>query len=283
MTTTPTQSGTGAQNATLKAYEDKVRAQLQEGKAKLDQLNAKAKEKQAQAELDVVGRLNTTKQNIEKKLQNLKTTDDMQVSRAKADIDADVASFKSSINELAGKIKVALCIVAMVTAAMLGAVTLHAATTSQTLLVAVYEGQNTAAQNLKTMIQAQGKTGERIQSYAVVSKDPKGKVSVIDQRRTDASVGAVIGAVVGLVGGPVGAAVGATAGGAAGYLTGDAVGIPREDVENIEKSLTPNSSALIVVLDDRWVTDVQRDMDQANARQVIASQIRPRSTGTTGK
>jgi uncharacterized membrane protein len=283
MTTTPTQSGTGAQNATLKAYEDKVRAQLQEGKAKLDQLNAKAKEKQAQAELDVVGRLNATKQNIEKKLQDLKTTDDVQVPRAKADIDADVASFKSSINELAGKIKVALCIAAMATAAMVGAVRLHAATTSQTLLFAVYEGQNTAAQNLKTMIQAQGKTGERIQSYAVISKDPKGKVSVIDQRRTDASVGAVIGAVVGLVGGPVGAAVGATAGGAAGYLTGDAVGIPREDVENIKKSLTPNSSALIVVLDDRWVKDVQRDMEQANARQVIASQIRPRSTGTTGK
>ena len=283
MTTTPTQSGPGAQNATLKAYEDKVRAQLQEGKAKLDQLNAKAKEKQAQAEIDVVGRLNATKQNIEKKLQDLKTTADAQVSRAKADIDADVASFKSSINELASKIKVVLFIAAMVTAGMVGAVRLHAAITSQTLLFAVYEGQNTATQNLKTMIQAQGKTGERIQSYAVISKDPKGKVSVIDQRRTDASVGAVIGAVVGLVGGPVGAAVGATAGGAAGYLTGDAVGIPREDVDNIEKSLMPNSSALIVVLDDRWVKDVQRDMEQANARQVIASQIRPRSTGTTGK
>src|SRR4030095_8654011 len=122
MTTTPTQSGTGAQNATLKAYEDKVRAQLQEGKAKLDQLNAKAKEKQAQAELDVVGRLNATKQNIEKKLQDLKTTADVQGARAKADIDADVASFKSSINELAGKINVVLCIAAMVTAAMVGAV-----------------------------------------------------------------------------------------------------------------------------------------------------------------
>jgi uncharacterized membrane protein len=283
MTTTPTQSGTGAQNATLNAYEDKVRAQLQEATAKLDQLNAKAKEKQAQAELDVVRRLNTTKQNIEKKLKDLKTTSDVQVSSAKADIDSDVASFKSSINELAGKIKVALCIAALVTAAMMGAVRLHAATTSQTLLFAVYEGQNTAAQNLKTMIQAQRKTGERIQSYAVISKDPKGKVSVIDQRRTDASVGAVLGAVVGLVGGPVGAAVGATAGGAVGYLTGDAVGIPRENVENMEKSLTPNSSALIVVLDDRWVNDVQRDMEQANARQVIASQIRPQTTGTTGK
>ena len=283
MTTTPTQSGAGAQNATLKAYEDKVRAQLQEAKAKLDQVNAKAKEKQAQAELDVVGRLNASKQNIEKKLQDLKTTDDVQVSRAKADIDADVASFKSSVNELAGKVKVALCIAAMLTAAMMGAVRLHAATTSQTLVFAVYEGQNTADQNLKTMIQAQRKTGERIESYAVVSKDPKGKVSVIDQRRTDASVGAVIGAVVGLVGGPVGAAVGATAGGAAGYLTGDAVGIPREDVDKIEKSLMPNSSALIVVLDDRWVKDVQRDMEQASARQVIASQIRPRSTGTSGK
>jgi hypothetical protein len=35
----------------------------------------------------------------------------------------------------------------------------------------------------------------------------------------------------------------------------------------------PDSSALIVVLEDRWVQDVQRDMQKAQAREVIASQI----------
>jgi len=69
-------------------------------------------------------------------------------------------------------------------------------------------------------------------------------------------VGAVLGGVIGLVGGPLGVAAGATAGGAVGYLTGDAIGISREKVESIRQSLTPDSSAPVVVLDDRWVQDV---------------------------
>ena len=123
------------------------------------------------------------------------------------------------------------------------------------------------------MTSAQGETGERIEAYAVVSKDLKGKVQVRDQRKTGAGVGAVVGGVIGLVGGPAGVAAGASAGSAFGYLTGDAVGISRESVQSMEQSLTPDSSALVVVLDDRWVQDVQRDMNQAHARAVIANQI----------
>jgi hypothetical protein len=41
----------------------------------------------------------------------------------------------------------------------------------------------------------------------------------------------------------------------------------------MKASLTPNSSALVVVLDDRWVQDVSRDLDKAHARAVIANQI----------
>ena len=101
----------------------------------------------------------------------------------------------------------------------------------------------------------------------------KGKVRVHDQRSHDAAVGAVLGGVIGLVGGPAGAAAGAAAGGAVGYLTGEAVGIPRHEVERMRGSLTPNSSALIVVLDDLWVRDVERDLNQAHARAVIANKI----------
>ena len=86
-------------------------------------------------------------------------------------------------------------------------------------------------------------------------------------------MGAVVGAIVGLVGGPVGVALTAGTGGVVGYLTGNAVGIPRETVDSIKQSLTPDSSALVVVLNDRWVQDVERDMKQAQARQVIAHQI----------
>jgi uncharacterized membrane protein len=143
----------------------------------------------------------------------------------------------------------------------------------ETLIYAVYDGQDTATQVFKTMRSAQHETGERIESYAVVSKDLKGKVTVRDQRKRDAGVGAVLGGVIGLVGGPIGVAAGAAAGGSVGYLTGNAVGIPRDTVESMKQALIPDSSAIVVVLDDRWVKDVQSDLQKAQAREVIASEI----------
>src|SRR5262245_24370103 len=71
-----------------------------------------------------------------------------------------------------------------------------AADKPETLIYAVYDGQGTASNVFKTMKSAQGDTGERIESYAVVSKDIKGKVRVRDQRKRDAGVGAVLGGVI---------------------------------------------------------------------------------------
>jgi uncharacterized membrane protein len=169
--------------------------------------------------------------------------------------------------------RAAASVVTVLFAGAVGAAALRAGEKSETLVYAVYDGQDTAGDVFKSMKSAQSSTGERIESYAVVAMDLKGKVKIRDQRRRDAGVGAVIGGVIGLVGGPAGVAAGATAGGAVGYLTGDAVGIPRDQVESMKQSLTPDSSALVVVLNDRWVKDVERDLNQAHARAVIANQI----------
>jgi len=145
--------------------------------------------------------------------------------------------------------------------------------TSQTLIYATYDGEKSAGEVFKTMRSNQIATGERIESYAIVSKDLKGKTRVQDQRKKNSAVGAVLGAVIGVLGGQVGAVAGATAGGGLGYLTGDSVGIPRQTVDDMKAALTPGSSALVVVLDDRWVQDVDKGLRQANARQVIREQI----------
>ena len=151
---------------------------------------------------------------------------------------------------------------------------------SQSLIYAAYEGENTANEVFKTMKANQKATGERILSYTIVSKDQKGKVHVRDQRKKDAKVGTVLGAVIGVLGGPAGAVAGATAGGSLGYLTGDKVGVSRSMVDDMKASLTPGSSALAVVLDDRWVQDVEKGLRQAHARQVIAEKI---ATGDVNK
>jgi predicted trehalose synthase len=62
-TTTPKAS------ATLKAFEDRVTAQVQKGKAKLEQLKTEAKEKGAQSELDAINSLKAIRENIHRKVQ----------------------------------------------------------------------------------------------------------------------------------------------------------------------------------------------------------------------
>jgi hypothetical protein len=103
---TPTTSNTPeGSSATLKAYQDKITAQIQEAKSTLEQFEAKAKEKKAEAEITAINKLKTTKQNIDQKLQDLKTTNSAHMTQAKAEIDAEVAKFKASIDEVAAKVK----------------------------------------------------------------------------------------------------------------------------------------------------------------------------------
>jgi uncharacterized membrane protein len=171
-----------------------------------------------------------------------------------------------------------LCAIALAGVGFMVSGSATAQDSSQSLIYAAYQGEDTAGQVFKEMKTNQKATGEKILSYAVVSKDLKGKVHVRDQRSRDAKVGAVLGGVIGVVGGPAGAAAGAAAGGSLGYLTGNEVGISKDMVENMKSSLTPGTSALAVVLDDRWVKDVQKGLEQAHARSVVAEKI---ATGVT--
>jgi hypothetical protein len=96
---------TPAANAALKTYQDKVRAQIQEGKTKLEQLATKAKEHGAQAELNAINTLKSTRENIDRKLQDLQTTHDNNMAHAKAAIDTDVVAFNARIVQLSAKLK----------------------------------------------------------------------------------------------------------------------------------------------------------------------------------
>jgi hypothetical protein len=95
----------GASNPTLKDYEDDIAAQIREAKAKIEQLEAKARDKGTQGTTAAINSLKTAKQNIDTKLQDLKTTHDSNLARAKTDIETDVARFKASIGELTEKLK----------------------------------------------------------------------------------------------------------------------------------------------------------------------------------
>ena len=93
--------------AEIKAYQAKIGAQLNEAKALLNGFEAHAKGKLAQSELDSISRLKAKHQEIDKKVhQDLKTTSEVAVaSKVKSDIDAEVAKFRASLDQLAAKVK----------------------------------------------------------------------------------------------------------------------------------------------------------------------------------
>jgi hypothetical protein len=89
----------------MKAYEEKIGAQLKEAKAKLDEFEAHLKGKQADAEIELTQAMRTSHHNIEKKREQLKTAGEALATKTKADIDAELAKLKGLSEQLAARIK----------------------------------------------------------------------------------------------------------------------------------------------------------------------------------
>jgi uncharacterized membrane protein len=129
--------------------------------------------------------------------------------------------------------------------------------TSHTLVYAVYEGEQTAGEVLSSLRKTQHAAGEQIESYAVVSKGPDGKTTVHDRPTTPSPA---IEVMLGTLGEP-------------SRNDARAAPISTDVLDSLRVSLTPGSSAVIAVMNDRWARDVQRDLKAARARASMASVI----------
>ena len=96
METQNTQPGTAS---TLQAYEGKIAAQIHAANTRIDEFEAKAKPRRAQAEVAAIDGLKAGRQNIERMLVDLKTAGDAQAVRAKADIDKAIVAFQASLED----------------------------------------------------------------------------------------------------------------------------------------------------------------------------------------
>ena len=96
-----TQPGTGS---TLQAYEDKIAAQIHAANTRIDEFEAVAKPKRAQAEVTAINGLKAARQKIERMLVDLKTTGDAQAVRAKEDIDKAIVTFQASLEDFRRKL-----------------------------------------------------------------------------------------------------------------------------------------------------------------------------------
>ena len=100
METPNTQPGIGS---TLQAYEDKIAAQIRAANSRIDEFEAKARPRRAQAEAAAIDGLKAARQNIERMLVDLKTAGDARAVRAKADIDKAVVTFQASLEDFRRK------------------------------------------------------------------------------------------------------------------------------------------------------------------------------------
>jgi uncharacterized membrane protein len=137
------------------------------------------------------------------------------------------------------------------------------------VIVAAFHDLNGASNALKTLQEAKHESLIGIRDAAVITKDADGKVKIketADMRAgKGATIGAVTGGVIGLLAGPVGWAAlgGGVIGGLAAKLHDS--GFPDERLKQLGTALTPNSSALVAVIDHRWVAEVEQELARQQA------------------
>ncbi len=145
------------------------------------------------------------------------------------------------------------------------------------VIVAAFQDEDGAKSALRELKSAKRQGLIKIDDAAVIRKDEKGKLHIKETADMStgkgAGIGAVIGGVVGLIAGPVGVVLGAGAGAALGGVAahGDA-GIKDERLEKIGEGLEPGTSAIVAIVEHKWVAAVQAQLEE-EAADVMAQQL----------
>ncbi len=144
------------------------------------------------------------------------------------------------------------------------------------LIVAAFQDEKSAREALKALKQARKEKLIGIQNAAVLHKDAKGKLHIKETADMGggkgAALGGVAGAAIGLIAGPallVPAAVGALVGGLTAKLRDS--GFSDERLKTLGENLKPGSSAIVAVVEHKWVAEVERAMAEAGADAVTAA------------
>jgi len=141
------------------------------------------------------------------------------------------------------------------------------------LIVAAFQDEKSADEALKMLKQARREKLIGIVDAAVLRKDEKGKLHIKETADMGggkgAAIGGVAGAAIGLIAGPllvVPAAVGALIGGLAAKARDS--GFKDDRLRTIGDSLKPGTSAIVAVVEHKWVGEVQKAMQEAGADAV---------------
>src|SRR6185503_194140 len=139
------------------------------------------------------------------------------------------------------------------------------------LTVAAFPTPGGAAKAMDELKQAKQEGLIGIGDMAIIVKDAEGKTKITDAKHRTAKgflTGGVVGGVIALLSGPVGWGA-AAGGGVLGALAGRIRSAPvRAELKDIGKSLIPNSSAIVAVIEHTWVADIERELAARGAKVV---------------
>lgn len=149
------------------------------------------------------------------------------------------------------------------------------------LVVAAFTDEQGAERALEQLKQAKKEKLIAIQDAAVITRDAKDKLHIREigdmSGRKGAGVGTLVGGAIGIIFPPsllAGAAVGAAVGGLGAKLH-DA-GFPDGRLKEIGSALKPGTSAIVAVIEHKWVAEVERELAAQGAqlvRQAIKEDI----------
>jgi hypothetical protein len=92
-------------SSAVKVFEDKVSAQLHDAQSQFEKIEARGKEKLAQAEIDSINLLKSRRREIEKKREDLKTAGYEKAAQIKTEIEADLAQLGGALEQLGARLK----------------------------------------------------------------------------------------------------------------------------------------------------------------------------------
>ena len=87
-------------SAATRAYNEKVRAELQKAKSRLAELDARAKAEDEQAATELIDQLKSMHHKVEKKRQEVETSAVNEMQQERAGIDAGIAKLKGGLADL---------------------------------------------------------------------------------------------------------------------------------------------------------------------------------------
>ena len=139
------------------------------------------------------------------------------------------------------------------------------------IIVAAFQEEDAADGALRALKEAKKEKLISIDNAAVIRKDEDGKLHIKETADMGggkgAGVGVLVGGAIGLLAGPLGVVAGSALGAAVGGITAKLYdgGFKDERLEQIGASLQPGTSAIVAVIEHRWVKDLERELAEEGA------------------